>query len=248
MSPDLESVHYSLHPDVEVCVRDMERIEYYTMLELQRKVFREMVERKRSGSGAGKETIFIVEHDPVITLGKHAHHENLLLSEEALKAKGITCFDIERGGDITYHGPGQLVIYPLIDLEAHKIGVKEYAHILEEAVIRTIADYGIKGDRVEGASGVWIDTGTPRERKICALGVKCSRFVTMHGLALNVNTDMSGFSLINPCGFVDKGVTSMLLECTRSSAEKDTQSLEKSGLLPFKEVALTLIRHLLSLL
>ena len=222
------------HP-YRVDVRDMGRIRYAEMLNIQRELFSEMTERKKRGEATENETLFIVEHEPVITLGRHAHRENLLLPEEVLNARGIEVHAIERGGDITYHGPGQLVVYPLIDLEKHHLGVKDYVDILEEAVILTIAEYGIKGERVEGASGVWIGVGTPRERKICALGIKCSRFVTMHGLALNVNTEMDGFSLINPCGFTDKGVTSMRLETGRTS-------------LSLPEVAATLTRHLLSLL
>lgn len=155
------------------------------------------------------ETIFLVEHYPVITLGRHADTQNLLLPEELLLNQGILVRHIERGGDVTYHGKGQLVVYPVIDLEAHGLGVKKYVEILEESVIRTISHWGIKGERVEGATGVWIGQGTADERKICAIGVKCSRFCTMHGLALNVNTDLTGFSLINPCGFRDKGVTSI---------------------------------------
>ena len=184
---------------------------YRPVLELQRALHAEMVERKRSGLEIGPEWLLTVEHEPVVTLGKHAEESNLL-RPELLGARGIECIRIERGGDVTYHGPGQLVVYPLIDLEAHHLGVKGYVHLLEEAVIRTIADYGIIGERVEGASGVWIGAGSPEERKICALGVKCTRFITMHGLALNVNTDITPFSLINPCGFTDKGVTSMAME------------------------------------
>lgn len=186
--------------------------DYGEMLGLQREVFSRMVEMKKEGRRIEEEVIFLTEHQPVVTLGRHAHEDNVLLAEESLAQRGIGLYHIERGGDVTYHGPGQLVAYPLIDLESHHLGVKNYVNLLEEVVIRTIGEYGIIGERVEGASGVWIGAGTPRERKICALGVKCSRFVTMHGLALNVNTDMSGFEVINPCGFKDKGVTSMARE------------------------------------
>lgn len=185
---------------------------YSEMLLKQRTIFTEMVSRKKSGLPIEEEYILLVEHPHVITLGKHAKESNVLFNEEQLASRGVEIHHIERGGDVTYHGPGQLVAYPLLDLEHHHLGVKDYVHLLEEAVIRTVADYGIKGERVNGASGVWIGVGTLRERKICALGVKCSRFITMHGLALNVNTDMRGFNLINPCGFIDKGVTSMALE------------------------------------
>lgn len=186
--------------------------DYGEMLAKQREIFSDMVEKKKLGLPIGEEFLFLVEHNPVVTLGKHAKENNVLFSEEMLHERGVEVFHIERGGDVTYHGPGQLVAYPIIDLERHHLGVKDYVSLLEETVIRTIAEFGVKGERVPGASGVWIDVGTPFERKICALGVKCSRFITMHGLALNVNTDLSGFSLINPCGFTDKGVTSLARE------------------------------------
>ncbi len=186
--------------------------DYSEMLARQRHLFTTMVNLKKEGKDIGDEYLFLTEHRPVVTLGKHAKSENLLLSEESLARKGIGVFHIERGGDVTYHGPGQLVVYPLIDLERHRLGVRDYVELLEEAVIQTIAHFGIVGERVAGASGVWIGAGTTGERKICALGVKCSRFITMHGLALNVNTDLSGFRIINPCGFTDKGVTSLMAE------------------------------------
>lgn len=185
---------------------------YGEMLYYQHKIFNRMVAEKRAAGRASEEHLLVVEHCPVITLGKHAKSENLLFSEADLLERGVEVFRIERGGDVTYHGPGQLVVYPLIDLEAHHLGVKSYIHLLEEAVIATIGEYGIKGERIDGATGVWIGKDTPEERKICAIGVKCSRFVTMHGLALNVNTDLSPFTLINPCGFTDKGVTSISRE------------------------------------
>ncbi len=187
-------------------------IDYTEMLEEQRKLFFDMVDKKKLGLPIEMEYIFMLEHYPVITLGKHAKVTNVLYGKDELIKRGIQVYKIERGGDVTYHGPGQLIAYPLIDLEAHKLGVKSYVNLLEEAVILTLAEYGVKGQRVSGASGVWIDAGTERERKICALGVKCSRYITMHGLALNVNTNLDGFHLINPCGFIDKGVTSIALE------------------------------------
>ena len=207
---------------------------YKDMWDYQKQVFETRVSEKKSGEESGKDCILVVEHSPVITLGKHGKSENLLFSEESLKNRGIDCFRIERGGDITYHGPGQLVVYPIIDLERYRLGVKAYVDMLEECVIRTIAEYGIKGERVEGASGVWIGKGTPGERKICAVGVKCSRFITMHGMALNVNTDLNAFTLINPCGFIDKGVTSI--------------SREVGNDVEFSKVAERLIFHLTQLL
>lgn len=157
------------------------------------------------------EVVYLTEHQPVYTLGKHGHSENLLFLPP-----DVECIRIERGGDITYHGPGQLVVYPIINLREHKLGVKDYIDRLEEAVIRTAASYNVIGERVEGATGVWIGKGTPRERKLCAIGVKVSHFVTMHGFAMNVNTDLSAFSRINPCGFTDKGVTSLSIETGRT--------------------------------
>ena len=185
---------------------------YSIMLSKQRRLFKQMVDLKKGGMPVEEEYILMVEHPSVITLGRHAKETNVLFDEEELSRRGVELYHIERGGDVTYHGPGQLIAYPLIDLEYHCLGVKDYVELLEEVVIRTIADFGIVGERVAGASGVWIESGTIRERKICALGVKCSRFITMHGLALNVNTDLEGFDLINPCGFIDKGVTSMASE------------------------------------
>ncbi|MDE6522720.1 MAG: lipoyl(octanoyl) transferase LipB [Muribaculaceae bacterium] len=187
-------------------------IEYKAMLAKQRNIFCEMVDCKKNGQLIEREYIFMVEHNPVITLGKHAKDSNVLFSEEELAMRGIDLYRIERGGDVTYHGPGQLVAYPILDLEAHNMGIKKYVFMLEEAVLNTLAEFGIEGERVSGASGVWIGAGTDQERKICAIGVKSSRYVTMHGLALNVNTNLEGFQLINPCGFLDKGVTSIAKE------------------------------------
>lgn len=187
-------------------------IDYGEMLSLQRKIFAEMVDRKKRGLSIDTEYLFIVEHNPVLTLGLHAKKSNVLMPAEMLASRGVALYQIERGGDVTFHGPGQIVGYPILDLEVHHIGVKDYVNFLEQVVIDTIAGYGVKGERVEGASGVWIGAGTTVERKICALGVKCSRYITMHGFALNVNTDLTGFELINPCGFTDKGVTSLARE------------------------------------
>ncbi len=200
---------------VALTVRDLGCADYDEVWQLQHQLFDAKVERKKQKEPSGDDWLLLVEHDPVITLGRHAETANLLISEDSLRERGVKLRRIERGGDVTFHGPGQLVAYPIIDLEHYRLGVKDYVNLLEESVIHTIAHFGVKGERVEGASGVWIGKGTPQERKICALGVKCSRFCTMHGLALNVNTDLSGFNLINPCGFVDKGVTSLQRETGR---------------------------------
>ena len=156
--------------------------------------------------------MFFCEHQPVLTIGKSGKDTNLLIPEELLVQRGVSFYHINRGGDITYHGPGQLVCYPILNLEEFHLGLKEYVHLLEEAVIRVCASYGIEAGRLEKATGVWLEGSTPRARKICAIGVRSSHYVTMHGLALNVNTDLRYFSYIHPCGFIDKGVTSLRQE------------------------------------
>ena len=156
--------------------------------------------------------IIMCEHPHVYTLGRSGKEKNMLLNDDQLKAIQATLFHIDRGGDITYHGPGQLVCYPILNLEEFHLGLKEYVHLLEEAVIRVCASYGIEAGRLEKATGVWLEGSTPRARKICAIGVRSSHYVTMHGLALNVNTDLRYFSYIHPCGFIYKGVTSLRQE------------------------------------
>jgi lipoyl(octanoyl) transferase len=154
--------------------------------------------------------LLFTEHPPVYTLGKSGNKDNVLISEEGLKEKEIQFFNTNRGGDITFHGPGQIVGYPILDLEKFYTDIGKYLRNLEEVIILTMAEYGIKGDRSKGETGVWIDPGVPgRERKICAIGVRCSRWITMHGFAFNVNTDLSYFNHIIPCGIVDKQVTSL---------------------------------------
>ena len=169
--------------------------------------------------------VLLVEHTPVYTLGKSGHAENLLVSREALEAAGAGFFHIDRGGDITFHGPGQLVGYPILNLECLGIGLRDYIDALEEAVIRTVDRYGIRGGRIHGASGVWIDAEGRRPRKICAIGVRSSRYVTMHGFALNVTTDLSWFSRINPCGFTDRGVASIASETGSTPSMEEVKRL-----------------------
>lgn len=189
--------------------KDLEKIEYGHAWKYQQELFAEALSLKEKGEQPENYLLFC-EHPHVITIGKHGKHENLLFQENFLKEKGVSLFQIDRGGDITYHGPGQLVGYPIFDLESYDIGLRQYIFNLEEIIIRFLASYNIKAERLEGAAGVWIDTTVPaRTRKIAAIGVRSSRFVTMHGFAFNINTDLSYFSLINPCGFVDKGVTSL---------------------------------------
>lgn len=200
--------------------------DYEEVLNLQHSFFDKLILDKKSGI-LGSECILIGEHPPVITLGRRARNSNVLLSENELQNKGIKTFKIGRGGDVTYHCPGQIILYPIIDLDRHHLGVKEYVDLLEESVIRLLADYNIKGERINGATGVWIEKNTPNERKICAIGIRCSHFCTMHGLSLNVNSDLSGFRYINPCGFIDKGVTSIAEELKVEPEEIEIKKLKK---------------------
>lgn len=174
--------------------------------------------------------LVLCEHPPVYTLGRSGKEANMLLSEEQLQRVGATLFHIDRGGDITFHGPGQLVCYPILNLEEFGLGLKEYVHLLEESVIAVCAHYGLEAGRVDKATGVWLDGGGPRARKICAIGVRSSHFVTMHGLALNVNTDLRYFSYIHPCGFVDKGVTSLQQELGHAVDMAEVKELLKQHL------------------
>jgi lipoyl(octanoyl) transferase len=160
--------------------------------------------------------LLFLEHNPVYTLGKSGKYEHLLINEQDCAARGIEYFHINRGGDITFHGPGQLVGYPILDLEKFKPDLGWFLRSLEEVIILTLAEYGIKGDRSPGETGVWLDPQIPgKERKICAMGIKCSRWITMHGFAININTDLNYFNFILPCGIQNKQVTSLAKELGR---------------------------------
>ena len=211
--------------------RDLGVSEYKKTWDLQEELFGKNVKMR----GAGEENIpsylLFVEHPHVYTLGKSGHQENLLVNAIQLQAKDATFFPTNRGGDITYHGPGQIVGYPIFDILSMDMGVKDYIYALEEAIIKTIAEYGIVGTRLDGATGVWLDVDVPgKVRKICAIGVKCSRHITMHGFALNVNTNLDYFNYINPCGFVDKGVTSIEKELGRKVDFEEAKEICKSKL------------------
>lgn len=207
--------------NVAIHYQDLGRIEYKTAWDMQEQLLQSNLDIKKRNRDRelanSNEPIEITqnhflmcEHDPVFTLGKSGHMENLLVNNEYLHSKGITFFKTNRGGDITFHGPEQIVGYPILDLERLKPDIVLYMRNLEEVIIRTIAEYGIVGERTQGETGVWIDKDIPHKaRKICAMGVRTSRWITMHGFALNVNTDLSYFELIIPCGIQNKQVTSM---------------------------------------
>ncbi|MGL4292875.1 MAG: lipoyl(octanoyl) transferase LipB [Bacteroidales bacterium] len=200
-----------LNTPIETRFEDWGLLTYPEALSLQKQYFNRNLKAQIESLPADNCWVFC-EHPPVLTMGKHGNSSNLLYDMEKLKQMQVGFYEVERGGDVTFHGPGQLVAYPIWNLLQYNLGLRSYIRFLEEVIIRTLAEYGLKGERIEGASGVWLGKGTPNERKICAIGVKSSRFITMHGLALNINTDLSYFSLINPCGFLNKGVTSMSKE------------------------------------
>jgi lipoyl(octanoyl) transferase len=206
--------------------------DYQTML------FKELVDLKKSNeveephcSDNHPGTLILVEHPNVYTLGRSGSENNLLLDYIQLKAKDASFYKIDRGGDITFHGPGQIVGYPIFDLEVIHIGLKEYIFRIEEAIIRSAGEFGIVCSRLDGGTGVWIDPEIPgKARKICAIGVRASKFVTMHGFAFNVNTDLSYFNHINPCGFTDKGVTSIEKETGHRADLNDVKKIVKNRL------------------
>ena len=223
----------------QIIVKDLGHKDYKETWDYQESLFEEIVELKRKNRAENTEVptpnyFLFVEHPHVYTLGKSGHMENLLIDEEALAKKGATFYKINRGGDITYHGPGQIVGYPIIDLENFFTDIHKYLRSLEEVIIRTLADYGIKGERSEGETGVWLDVGTPFARKICAMGVRASRWVTMHGFALNVNTDLGYFDNIIPCGIRGKAVTSLNVELSKEKV--DTEEVKRYILKHFEEI------------
>ena len=223
----------------QVIIKDLGNKDYKETWDYQELLFEEIVAQKTNNKANGTTLpttnyFLFVEHPHVYTLGKSGHIENLLIDEEGLKNKGATFYKINRGGDITYHGPGQIVGYPILDLENFFTDIHKYLRSLEEVIIRTLSDYGLKGERSEGETGVWLDVGTPFARKICAMGVRCSRWVTMHGFALNVNTDLGYFDNIIPCGIRGKAVTSLNVELAKDKV--DTQEVKQRILTHFKEI------------
>ncbi len=203
----------------EVFFKDLGLRSYKEVWDLQEILLKQNVEKKSTGNPAVPTVnhLLFVEHPPVYTLGKSGHKENVLIGEVELQEKGIEFFHINRGGDITFHGPQQLVGYPILDLDKFKTDLGWYLRSLEEAIILTMAEYGLKGERSKGETGVWMDTEIKgSERKICAMGIKCSRWITMHGFAFNVNTNLDYFNYIVPCGIQNKQVTSLQKELGRA--------------------------------
>ena len=201
----------------KVEVQDLGLKDYKETWDYQERIFKETLDLKirnrRENLGVStRNYLLFVEHPHVYTLGKSGDAENLLIDEDQLKNKNASFYKINRGGDITYHGPGQLVGYPILDLDNFFTDIHKYLRLLEEMVILTLEDYGLKSERSPGETGVWLDVGTPFARKICAMGVRASRWVTMHGFALNVNADLGYFDHIIPCGIKGKAVTSLNVE------------------------------------
>lgn len=218
--------------------QDLGVVEYGATWDLQEQLMKQNLEAKAqwyntpetersSGMGTRNHLLFC-EHPHVYTLGKSGHINNLLVNDQRLKELNVSFYKTNRGGDITYHGPGQLVGYPILDLELFFTDLGKYMRTLEQAIIQTLAHYNIKGERLQGSTGVWIDADMPaKARKICAMGVRCSRWITMHGFALNINTDLKYFNYIVPCGIVDKGVTSLANELGTQVNQQEVKDILK---------------------
>jgi lipoyl(octanoyl) transferase len=200
---------------MNIIFKDLGLIDYKEAWDYQENLFAELISLKLQKQNYSENSphkhnyLLFCEHPHVYTLGNSGKQSNLLISDDLLHQIGAKFYKINRGGDITYHGPGQIVGYPILDLETIQLGIKDYIYLLEESVINTLFEYGIKSTRLSGATGVWLDINSANARKICAIGVRASRYITMHGFAFNVNTNLDYFRYINPCGFIDKGVTSM---------------------------------------
>jgi len=223
----------------EVEVRSLGIKDYKETWDYQEALFKDTLDRKIKNRREEQNVptnnyLLFVEHPHVYTLGKSGDIKNLLISEAELEAKNATYYKINRGGDITYHGPGQIVGYPILDLDNFFTDIHKYLRLLEETVILTLAEYGLKSERSPGETGVWLDVGTPFARKICALGVRASRWVTMHGFALNVNADLGYFDNIIPCGIKGKAVTSLNVELGQK--EVDLNEVQKKLLHHFQEL------------
>lgn len=213
-------------------ITDWQLIDYKEAWDKQKVIFNALIDKKLDPTLDIQDIrpqLILCEHPHVYTLGQNGKASNLLANEEFLKKINATFYHIDRGGDITYHGPGQLVGYPIIDIAALKLSLKEYIHLLEESIIQTLAHYNIQSTRLQGATGVWLDVDKPNVRKICAIGIRASHYITMHGFALNVNTDLNYFHYINPCGFVDKGVTSIEKELNHKVDMNEVKEVYKKS-------------------
>ena len=218
-----------------VIFRDLGRMRYQEAWDLQEKILKENLELKIRARHNGEEEaatrhhLLFCEHDPVYTLGKSGKKEHILISESAMQQKGIEFFHTNRGGDITFHGPGQLVGYPIFDLEKFGTDIGKYLRNIEEVIILLMKDYGLEGERSPGETGVWMEPGHPaKARKICAIGVRCSRWITMHGFALNIHTDLRYFDHIIPCGIQHKKVTSLERELGEKPDEEAVKQRVKN--------------------
>lgn len=218
----------------EVVFKDLGLIDYKEAWNYQEKLFNNLLHSKRDQTEKEPNHLLFCEHPNVFTLGKSGQESNLLINKQLLEKHNASFCKINRGGDITYHGPGQIVGYPIIDLELFDMGVKKYIFNIEEVIIQTLHDFDVAASRLEGAIGVWLEAGIPgKARKICAIGVRVSRYVTMHGFAFNINTDLNYYQLINPCGFIDKGVTSLEKELGR---EQDIEKVKSILTLNFEKI------------
>ena len=223
----------------KVAVQELGIKDYKDTWDFQEEIFQEIVQQKSKNRKEQTQVpthnyFLYVEHPHVYTLGKSGDFSNLLISEKELAAKKATFYKVNRGGDITYHGPGQIVGYPILDLDNFFTDIHKYLRFLEEMVIRTLAEYGLKAERSKGETGVWLDVGTPFARKICAMGVRASRWVTMHGFALNVNADLGYFDNMIPCGIKGKAVTSLNVELGK--AEVNIAEVKEKLLKHFAEL------------
>jgi lipoyl(octanoyl) transferase len=225
----------------KVRYEDLGLIDYKQCWDYQEDLFSEILavksaNRKDDKSDATENHLLFCEHPHVYTLGKSGDKTNLLVNEDYLKSRGATFYKINRGGDITYHGPGQIIGYPILDLDNFFTDIHKYLRLLEESVILTLKEYGLESERSPGETGVWFDVGTPKARKICALGVKSSRWVTMHGFAFNVNSDLSYFGNIIPCGITDKSITSLQKELGGKLDMDEVRSKLKAHLIELFEM------------
>jgi lipoyl(octanoyl) transferase len=225
----------------KVSFKDLGLIDYKQCWDFQEELFAEILavkssNRKENKTVATKNHLIFCEHPHVYTLGKSGDEKNLLVNEDYLKSRGATFHKINRGGDITYHGPGQIVGYPILDLDNFFTDIHKYLRFLEEAVILTLKEYGLDSERSPGETGVWFDVGTSKARKICALGVKSSRWVTMHGFAFNVNSDLSYFRNIIPCGITYKSVTSLEKELGKEINMNEVRNKLKTHLVELFEM------------